>query len=655
MNNPNEHIEDFLEYYFKLKKPPHYAVLLKGKWGVGKTWFLKNVIRQLDSPNDKVKRYLYVSLYGIASFEEIENDFFRQLHPVLSSKKMALAGKIGKGILKTTLKIDLDGDGKSDANVTSQIPDINLPNYLSNTEGLTLVFDDLERASMDLESLLGYINYFVEHQGYKVIVIANEEEIFSIEEKTKISYRRIKEKLIGKTFEIQPRLDLAIENFIKEIENRNTQNFFESNLDLIKDYYQRSNYWNLRHLRQALMDFARLLDLISNKIKEKNEIVSHLFTIYLVLSFEIKSGGMLSTDINKIDSLYFVELASKSNGNTDKLENIDKFYLEIKEKYPMFNPMDMLLENSVWIDIFDKGLIDKEEINKSLENSHFFQNENQSDWVKLWHYTSLEDHDFDSVLAKVKAQFSKNEFEEVGEIKHITGLFFQLIDENLLSMTKVQVLENAISNIENLIDKGRTIPSSNSFFDDVETFGLGFHNKNDSKFKEFEEYLSDRAVKQIEDSLPKLGRKLLEDVKNEPENFFKKVVYNGSSDIYQKYPVLKYIAPKDLVSTLINIKPYNRKYIVMGISSRYKNSDSIGVLLSELAWLQEVVYLLREEAKLRKGKVTGLQIIKFTDYYLVTAINFLHQNNPNIREAKNYKWFKNDKNHSYLNIILFLS
>lgn len=362
---------------------------------------------------------------------------------------------------------------------------------------------------------------------------------------------------------------------------------------------------------------------------------------------------MLPTDINKIDALYFSELASRSSGRVDK-EETNKFYIELKEKYPMFNPMDMLLENSVWTDIFDKGLIDKEEVNKSLENSHFFQNENQPDWVKLWHYTSLEDRDFDRILAKVKAQFSKNEFEEVGEIKHITGLFFQLIDENLLSMTKVQVLENAISNIEDLIHKGKTIPSSNSFFNDVETFGLGFHNKNDSKFKEFEEYLSDRAVKQVEDSLPKLGKNLLEEVKNESENFFKKVVYSGSLDTYQKYPVLKYIAPKDLVNALINIKPYNRRYVVMGISSRYKNSDNISILLPELAWLQEVVYLLREEAKLRRGKVTGSQIIKFTNYYLVTAINSLHQNNSNTREAKNYKWFKRDKNHSYLNIVPFL-
>jgi hypothetical protein len=312
MSNPNQHIEDFLKYYFKLPSPPQYAVLLKGKWGVGKTWFLKEIMASLHNPDYRVKTHLYVSLYGVASFEEIENDFFRQLHPVLSSKGMALAGKIGKGLLKTTLKIDLDGDGKSDASVATQIPDINLPDYLSNTEGLILVFDDLERASMDLENLLGYINYFVEHQGYKVIIIANEEELFHKEEKAEVSYKRIKEKLIGKTFEIQPRLESAISNFIKEVESGTTQELFNNNIELIKNYYRCSGYWNLRHLRQALMDFSRLIEVISVEFREKEGILEQLLSTYLMFSFEIKSGEISPNDINKIGDLYITELAHKS-------------------------------------------------------------------------------------------------------------------------------------------------------------------------------------------------------------------------------------------------------------------------------------------------------------------------------------------------------
>ena len=103
MNSTNQKIHIFLKYYCDLPSPPEYAVLIKGKWGTGKTWFIKNLINDLNASNIKS---LHISLYGMTTFDEIENEFFRQLHPVLSSKKMALAGKVIKGLLKTTLKID---------------------------------------------------------------------------------------------------------------------------------------------------------------------------------------------------------------------------------------------------------------------------------------------------------------------------------------------------------------------------------------------------------------------------------------------------------------------------------------------------------------------------------------------------------------------
>ncbi|MFB0768168.1 P-loop NTPase fold protein, partial [Aeromonas salmonicida] len=222
MDTPNLHIEEFLKYYYSFEQEPGYAVLLKGKWGTGKTWFIKRTLNSFSKKNGK---HLYVSLYGVTSFDQIEDEFFKQLHPLLSSKSMALTGKIAKGLLKATLKIDLDHDGKSDGSVSAQAPDLNLPEYLTNTSGFVIVFDDLERASMNLEALLGYINHYVEHQGYKVIIIANEEEIIAHQEKQedfKIAYKRIKEKLIGKSFEINPDLSDALVNFISEMRTVDT-------------------------------------------------------------------------------------------------------------------------------------------------------------------------------------------------------------------------------------------------------------------------------------------------------------------------------------------------------------------------------------------------------------------------------------------------
>ena len=240
MTSPNKHIEEFLQDYYTFPDAPEYAVLIKGTWGSGKSWFINKSLGELKGGGGK---YIYVSLYGVTCYEDIEYTFFKQLHPVLSSKGMELSGKIAKGLLKATLKIDLDNNGKTDSTVTGQVPDINIPEYLTNTEGFVLVFDDLERSSIKVSDVLGYINHFVEHQGYKAVIIANEEEILKREEddsESDISYRRIKEKLIGKTFEVRADLNGALEHFITFIRTADIISLYEGKKELIMKLYMLS-------------------------------------------------------------------------------------------------------------------------------------------------------------------------------------------------------------------------------------------------------------------------------------------------------------------------------------------------------------------------------------------------------------------------------
>ncbi|WP_161938126.1 P-loop NTPase fold protein [Mastigocoleus testarum] len=103
--SPNNHIEEYLDYYCSLFCSPKLAVLLKGEWGCGKTWFINQYREKLKSQN---KKSLYVSLYGVNSYSEIEDSPFQQLHPILASKQMVIAGKVFKGFLKGALKIDLN-------------------------------------------------------------------------------------------------------------------------------------------------------------------------------------------------------------------------------------------------------------------------------------------------------------------------------------------------------------------------------------------------------------------------------------------------------------------------------------------------------------------------------------------------------------------
>ena len=205
--SPNLHIIEYLDYYLGKSFSPEFGVLIKGNWGIGKTWFIKRYLKSR-SVEQGSKKHIYITLYGVCDIDQIEDQIFKQLYPGLSSDSMVLAGKIAKGLLKASVRIDLDGEGKSGTSVTPQLPEIKLPKFLTDTKDKVLIFDDLERCEMETPKVLGYINCFVEQQNLKTIILCDESIILGHEESTvdtnspRHKYTDIKEKLIGQSFQL---------------------------------------------------------------------------------------------------------------------------------------------------------------------------------------------------------------------------------------------------------------------------------------------------------------------------------------------------------------------------------------------------------------------------------------------------------------------
>lgn len=623
MTNPNKHIEEFLEYYFKLEKSPEYAVLLKGNWGVGKTWFINKTLQTF---NENKGKYLYVSLYGINKYEEIEEEFFKQLHPLLSSKSMSLAGKIAKGLLKTTIHIDIDGDKNKDGSVVSQIPDINLPDYLTKTEGFVLVFDDLERCSIGIGNILGYINHFVEHQGYKVIILANEEEILAkdVEDKNNAnSYRKIKEKLIGKTFEIEADFNGALQSFIDDISCEKIKEIYNSNIDLIKELYENSNYKNLRHLKQALWDFERFYQYLSEAAQNKKELVVDLMQYYLCYSFEIKSGNILSNDIRSLSMGYAISFA-----NRDKADKEETAYDRIAKKHPNINFFNSLLEESIWADIFDKGFIKKSAIEESLFKSQYFYDENTPTWIKLWHFTKLTDDEFKNYLSTVETEFETMIHDELGVVIHLVGLFLNLSDIQLYKKTKKEILIFSKSYIDSLKNKGFLIKKENRYHDfDRESWGgLGFSGKELNEFKEFCIYLQEKIDDAINESYPDAGKELLQLMKEDVIKFRRRITLcEHEEQLYYEIPILSHIQPEEFVSVFLSISSEHKRSVGIAFKKRYEFSSLNQKIKSELNWLENVRDLLSKEQEKFNGKLSGYYINVFIDYCLNESINTLSE------------------------------
>ena len=85
----NEEIIKFLNEYVEIPNP-QYAVMLKGAWGCGKTFFIQQWIKTLknnDVEKDKLNwKPIYISLFGLKEVQQVTESINKEIYPWLYSK-----------------------------------------------------------------------------------------------------------------------------------------------------------------------------------------------------------------------------------------------------------------------------------------------------------------------------------------------------------------------------------------------------------------------------------------------------------------------------------------------------------------------------------------------------------------------------------------
>ena len=622
----NDHIREFLNYYCELQSSPEYGVLLTGPWGSGKTWFIQDFLSKTYSDP---KRYLYVSLYGMRSVEDIESEYFRQIHPVLSSKGARLFGKIVKGVLKTSINIDLNADGKADGSISAGIPSESFFEKIQLSDDKLLIFDDLERCSIPIADLLGYINQYIEHGGFKVLMISNESEIISKQDRNtnpeSQAYTRIKEKVIGRSFEILPDLETALSHFSVGLPSERSRKLVNSHLDVVSRAYENSTFKNLRMLRHSLWDFDRLCAGIDQVILDCSPLIADLLYIFLAYSFEIRSGSIKASDLEKFSASKFIHIELKKN----KDDSDDKV-LSIREKYPALELHEELIPINVWITFFSSGSIPSEEISLSLKNSKYFRSESQqATWVNCWHGFDLSEEEFATDFEQLQQEWMQKHYVIPEEVLQVAGIFLEYSKAGLYKKSANSVVTETQAYIDWLKKEGHIKPMSALHRDPFYGrgyAGLGFNSLEDENFKTLLRYLEDQRNRVLEESYPEEAERLLSLIKTDPDLFLHSLILsNNKENRFYRTPILNYIDPNKFIAVLMDADPSNRRTVSYTFAERYKFADINKELLSELSWLKEVYALLEKEVKDRKGKISAFSLGRFILPHFSEGIQLLEK------------------------------
>ena len=602
ISEPNKHIEKYFDYYFDGEKNFEYAVLLNGAWGSGKTWFIKEYIQKQES---KGKKVAYISLNGLSKTSDIDDEIFRCIHPKLASKGAKILGKVAKGALKAAFRFDWDGDSKPDGQVSVSVPDIELPDYLKITSKFILVFDDLERCKLKIEEVLGYINYFVEQESIKTLIISNATEIQQNE-----YFLKIKEKLVGATFNYTEDQDLAIQSILDEVLDGDLRTLLNSNLELIKQVFNQVGYQNLRSFKQSIFDFERFYkkEFFEFKNNFDSEIFEKVLKSFLILSLENKKGRFEKEILNfKLD-----ELEPTTNEEKDKraLQHISSFVgddaQDFRKKYQI-SLREYIFSKDLWNEILNKNIIDDKIIKKELYEKYFRFKEDQPTWYKLWYYLNLSETEFGYLVTDAQKSIEYSKLNNITDILHTISMLVYFKEQNLISFPVENLLVLAIEQFKKIVKLKENIKKPN-FFDIREAsggYGLYAH-----EFLIFENFIEDLAQayedKYVEKNIDRV-QELLSLMDKDTYEFYQQI-----TDKYHDYPILKSLEPVDFLDQLLKIDYRNAMNAIDGLSSRYTTHSQTKIYLQEEDWFEKIIALANE----RLALATMLEKHKIQDKFL---------------------------------------
>jgi hypothetical protein len=600
----NQHISQFLDYYIKLPNP-QYAVLLKGKWGSGKTYFINEYKEHLKTNN---KKYIYVSLYGVTSYDEIETKFLQSSNPEIFNEKSLFIGKLTDAFINENIKKSLGQIKKSLSSL--------------NAKGNILIFDDLERCSINIVDLLGYINNFVEHQSYKVILIANEEEL----EKTD-KYTLIKEKLVGKTLEITSNKQEAYDDFLKEFKNKKNviDKIFKEYKYIILNIYEDSQYNNLRVLRQSILDFERIYNEFLHDYDNK-ELLLDFIRIFFIFYFEIRCSNYTINDylIDKKNNDSNVLKNSAEDLSKKKCDDFGKKsvslnYEYFNKKYKIsFHESKLILSVDSWTGILINSKIDKEECKKEIKLSEYFIDENTPNWKKLAkYYYKLDDREFEKLVNEIYNDFLDKYCENFSQYILISSLLLLFNENKMFKFEDNKPRDKILEGLDLVYTKNQDEIKKNVFNElnymerNYPSYENIRYSSDTSSFKELKKYIDTFFEEKKVDIMIKDSTQIIDALSNNDGQKLNEIL-KGINDIryisYHNKPILNYIDFDDFYEALINTDGDTMYYFGEIIKNRYYKGKEF--LFKEKEFLEKLLSKVNEYIEKNEYKLSTYNLEK---------------------------------------------
>lgn len=178
------------------------VIALSGKWGTGKTHLWNEV--KSSSNDDKVKKALYVSLFGLSSIDQVKRKLIETAIPGVESHGGMFDGL--KNLFRVGVKV-----GSEHYKALAAINDLNVtlmaPVILRNG---VIVIDDIERKheKLGIDEVLGFIDEYAKQHGARFVLVLNDDQLSNTGDQGKL-WATFREKVIDQEIRLSTTTDEA--------------------------------------------------------------------------------------------------------------------------------------------------------------------------------------------------------------------------------------------------------------------------------------------------------------------------------------------------------------------------------------------------------------------------------------------------------------
>ncbi len=325
------------------------VMAIKGSWGIGKTYsWNKFLLEAKENSRITLKKYSYVSLFGINSLDAFKYAIFEQ---VVNRDLIGTEANIGTfkdNIVDASAALGKKGldffKSRSTAHAIESFAFLSLSNTI-------ICIDDLERKGkgLDIKDVLGLVSLLKEQKKCKVVLLLNDGEE-GVED-----YIKYREKVIDFELEFSPTAEESAEIAFDGTELN------EYAVEVLKESTVKLNIRNIRILSKIERLVKLVIPYLDGYEQEIIHQVVHSLTLFSWCYYCHKSDGAPSLDF-VTKQTYISYGIRKEDSDEDK-----KWKATIRNYgYQVTDELDLLLSEAVKTGYFIEDEIKAKAVKKNI-------------------------------------------------------------------------------------------------------------------------------------------------------------------------------------------------------------------------------------------------------------------------------------------------